>query len=356
MKKLFLLLLITHNLFSRMIDFGGMYGLYCPNEIEGIQNLANKNLMYEFYGMTTYKNRPYASNEISYDSYFAWTPESALCGGSANYSLLHGYEIDWDVTGFLMGGVPTVSDNFKNNVNVYSVYPCLSENTFSVKLYEDYYNPQYALDMSLKLIRSSSPYADDWLIEHTLEEADYIRNYCNKPDYDLKPLIDDLEQINLDIKSQIQALNENSNLYNKAYLDELINIKNELLKESLIENSNSQNPSLNNLVDKELDEMEDLNNIANDYEDTSSDDLFNSINSFNTEYQSSLESVFSSYSDVFGFGGYGVAPQPITLQFWGKTYKFLDVSTFEKYIPTMRNTLLSFSYLWGFIFFIRGIK
>ena len=104
-----------------------------------------------------------------------------------------------------------------------------------------------------------------------------------------------------------------------------------------------------------MDEIEDLNNIANDYEDTSSDDLFNSINSFNTEYQSSLESVFSSYSDVFGFGGYGVAPQPITLQFLGKTYTLFDISILNEYIPMIRNIFTISAYLFGLFLVFKGV-
>ncbi|MCK5294711.1 MAG: hypothetical protein KAJ49_08670, partial [Arcobacteraceae bacterium] len=103
--------------------------------------------------------------------------------------------------------------------------------------------------------------------------------------------------------------------------------------------------------DKKLDE--DLNTLDTDI--SSILDMNNTLTSFSTDYENTLDTSFSKYSDIFGFGGYGLAPAPISFTMFDKNYVVFDISTIgEDNITLIRNTFLLFAYLFGFILVFRG--
>jgi hypothetical protein len=83
------------------------------------------------------------------------------------------------------------------------------------------------------------------------------------------------------------------------------------------------------------------------------DDISNALSNFTNNFKSTIQNSFNTYSNIFGFGGYGSAPAPIKFDLLGRSYSLFDVNTFEEEIPFIRLTLLSFSYVWGSIIVFR---
>lgn len=84
-------------------------------------------------------------------------------------------------------------------------------------------------------------------------------------------------------------------------------------------------------------------------------DTTSNTDTFSTTFETTLEDSFTSYSDIFGFGGYGVAPAPITFTFLNKSFTLFDISSLDSaVVELIRNTFLIFAYLWGFIIVFRG--
>ena len=70
-----------------------------------------------------------------------------------------------------------------------------------------------------------------------------------------------------------------------------------------------------------------------------------------------LNSTFSKYSNVLGFGsGFGNPPSNITLVLFDTTYTLIDFSLLEQHVSIIRALFLSLAYLYGFLFFLRGGK
>lgn len=103
--------------------------------------------------------------------------------------------------------------------------------------------------------------------------------------------------------------------------------------------------------DKKLDE--DLNTLNTNI--SSILDMNSTLTDFSTNYETTLDTSFSKYSNIFGFGGYGSAPAPISFNMFGRDYVVFDISTIgEGNITLIRNTFLLFAYLFGFILVFRG--
>jgi hypothetical protein len=103
--------------------------------------------------------------------------------------------------------------------------------------------------------------------------------------------------------------------------------------------------------DEKLDD--DLNSLNTDV--SSILDMNDTLTNFTTDYETTLSSSFSKYSNIFGFGGYGAAPAPISFSMLDKNYVVFDISTIgEDNITLIRNTFLLFAYLFGFILVFRG--
>ncbi|MEA3384633.1 MAG: hypothetical protein U9Q20_08210 [Campylobacterota bacterium] len=73
------------------------------------------------------------------------------------------------------------------------------------------------------------------------------------------------------------------------------------------------------------------------------------LDGFNTTFETTLSDTYSTYSDIFGFGGYGVAPDPISFTMFAKEYKVFDPTVLNPHIEMIRDTFAIFAYLWGFI-------
>ena len=90
-------------------------------------------------------------------------------------------------------------------------------------------------------------------------------------------------------------------------------------------------------------------NIDNSLNTLSIDDFTNDDTTLYTQFTNTFKSNISSSYDIYlsslGIGGYANAPESIKINLYGNTYKFLDVTTFEDEIPTLRATFLSFGYL-----------
>ncbi|MEA3497613.1 MAG: hypothetical protein U9R16_01005, partial [Campylobacterota bacterium] len=78
------------------------------------------------------------------------------------------------------------------------------------------------------------------------------------------------------------------------------------------------------------------------------------LSTFNTTFETTLSDTYTTYSDIFGFGGYGVAPDPIFFTMFGKNYNVFDPTVLNPHIDMIRNTFVIFAYLWGFIIVFRG--
>ncbi len=113
------------------------------------------------------------------------------------------------------------------------------------------------------------------------------------------------------------------------------------------------------------DKLTNIDNRQQNIEDTLNDavsgktiesilDTTSDIDTFNTTFETTLTDTFDNYSDVFGFGGYGEAPEPISFTMFGNSYTVFDISSIgSTNIELIRNTFLLFAYLWGFIIVFR---
>lgn len=262
---------------------------------------------------------------------------SPVCGGEGSDNILylaychHSVSGCWDVK-LGQGQVNLLaSENgvYYNNVITVNSYPCMSKDVtnFSFGLY-DWNNDN---DIGIANANFSNRYIEGTETP-TEEEAEQQRNYCKeKPKPDLKPLIDNWESL----------LNQqNQNLNNSFYA-------NSIDLSSLDTTLNDLNSSIEDLKKKDTFIVEDsfkVNPIIDE-----------DIDLFINEIYSLLPQSFNNYSSVFGFGGYGSKPNPITFSMLGKSYSAFDISTFDEQIPFIRTTFSSFAYVWGIILVFRTI-
>lgn len=104
--------------------------------------------------------------------------------------------------------------------------------------------------------------------------------------------------------------------------------------------------------------LESINkNINDSFTPVSSEDYNSAQSSINNTISSSLNTSFSKYSNVLGFGSnYGNKPINITVSLMGKTYTLLDFSFLDNYVSLIRSLFLSLAYLYGFMNLLRGGK
>ena len=128
--------------------------------------------------------------------------------------------------------------------------------------------------------------------------------------------------------------------------------------DQIIDNTapNSQVVSkLTNIDNREQQKDDDLNTFISGKDLDSMMSITNDLDTFNTTFETTLSDTYTSYSDVFGFGDYGVAPEPISFNMFGTEYKVFDPTVLNPHIDLIRNTFAIFAYLWGFIIVFRGI-
>ena len=155
----------------------------------------------------------------------------------------------------------------------------------------------------------------------------------------------------LDESSSIAEANRDTYKYmcSEAPTPEVPNIDYRPQLNTIIENT-AYNKNIDDRQQKLDDDLNLLNTNVSDILD-----MNNSLTTFTTNYETTLTSSFSKYSNIFGFGGYGVAPAPISFTMFDKNYVVFDISTIgEDNITLIRNTFLLFAYLFGFILVFRG--
>jgi len=112
---------------------------------------------------------------------------------------------------------------------------------------------------------------------------------------------------------------------------------------------------LTNIDNREQALDDELNSITADKTLESILDTTDDTDTFQETFETTLTDSFDEYTDIFGFGGYGSAPAPITFSIRSGTYTLFDISNLDSSsVEFIRNTFLVFAYLWGFILVFRG--
>ena len=159
-----------------------------------------------------------------------------------------------------------------------------------------------------------------------------------------------LNSINDNIDNSNSLLNDLNNNTNSMNSD-IGNILNESNQKLDSINNNLQDEEGNQYLKKQTDFYKNLNTPL---DDTQKQSISNDINS---NVNNTLDSAFSKYSNILGFGSsYGSAPDNITLNIYGKNFVLLDFSLLNPYINIIRSLFLSLAYLYGFMNLLRGVK
>jgi len=180
-----------------------------------------------------------------------------------------------------------------------------------------------------------------------LESNNDKQEQINEKLHDIKSKIavtnNELSSINdLMNLTQLNDINVNKTNDNSIW-DELLNTFTSTFNFTSDMNSRAINAQLTNNT---------LNTFAID--DFTSDDTSTYTN-FTNLFQSNLSNSYVTYLLSLGIGGYSTAPSAIQLNIYGNTYKFLDVTTFEDEVPTLRASFLSFGYLCGLVIALRSV-
>jgi len=178
----------------------------------------------------------------------------------------------------------------------------------------------------------------------TTGTADIVNNIS-----ELIPYVDDLEDINRDI---ITSINNN-----KASTDNVVSsIENtQSTLNNILESINNISSSTTTDNTSDNSSETELNNISNSDLATNDTNLNNAMESFTTDYTEILDTSFINYSDVFGFGGYGSAPAPISFNLIGTNYILFDIQYLNSYIDHIRTIFIIFGYLFGIFIFFRSV-
>ena len=321
MKRILLPLLIIKSLYATD------YTWHCKGDVSSST----------IYGWTTTSSNPYAvfGFENMPDSHpelygeidtvngtlVYWDDTSPVCGGSSTENkLLEVYCNDtnqdscWDVM-LGSGDNPLIESSeagYTNSVIFVNKYPCLPRDTqnFTFGAYEWDGNTDIGLaNANLNTIFDES-------IEIVSDEvAKTQRAICTPLDPNAQ----------IDYSGQLNQIIDNTAPNDNA-VSKLTNIDNRQQK---------QDDDLDGFIaSKSIDNMMNI--------DTE-------LDGFNTTFETTLSDTYSSYSDVFGFGGYGVAPDPISFTMFAREYKVFDPTVLNPHIDMIRNTFIIFAYLWGFI-------
>lgn len=307
------------------------YTWHCKGDISsstlyGWLSSNNPTAVYGFENMPDSYPELYGEMDTVNGTFVYWDDTSPVCGGDSNENkLLEAYCNDrnqnscWDV---LIGSsnnplIESSDEGYTNSVIFVNNFPCLARNVtnFTFGAYEWDNNTDIGLaNANLNTIFDES-------IEIVSDSvASEQRAICNTPDPDTSK----------DYTAQLNQIIDNTALNNNA-VSKLTNIDNRQEKQD-----------------------EDLNSFINS---VSIDNILNidtEINSFNNTFETTIFDTYSSYSDVFGFGGYGVAPEAISFTMFTKEYKIFDPEVLTPHIDLIRNTFVIFAYLWGFIITFRS--
>ncbi len=331
MKKLILtFILIINNAFATD------YEINCIGDLEYTSNTI---FMLDWYYMGSFYDEDvmYTASLSDYPS-SAFDLSSPACGGTGEQNLFadiscnNGDCYDGYRTNTIVGqGLvePANDGGYITTVVRVNGYPCLDlqNTTLPTRLTYTFYDDD---DVGKRLasdfrygtvlwdtIGTLGQYGDTL----TSEEAIQLREICTPPDpnaqIDYRPY---LEQIIVNTAPNSQTV------------DKLTNIDDRQTLADNIMDTATQGKTIESILDVEDDKT-----------------------SFTTTFENTLTTSYDTYSDVFGFGGYGIAPAPITFSMFEKTYTVFDVTIIgQDNVDLIRNTFLTFAYLFGFIMVFRG--
>jgi X-X-X-Leu-X-X-Gly heptad repeat protein len=170
---------------------------------------------------------------------------------------------------------------------------------------------------------------------------------------ELIPYIDDLESKNDQIinntvqtNNELSTLNSNLNTLNSTGAEVNGNL----------ETLNSGISDLKSGIDQLNNRNANLDSSLNGINAPEAYDLSGDLTNFASDYQTTLDNTFSSYGNVFGLGGYGDAPSPISFSMFNRTYTVFDISWIgANNVAMIRNIFLVTAYLFGIFIVFRGI-
>ncbi|TLP36946.1 hypothetical protein [Arcobacter arenosus] len=167
---------------------------------------------------------------------------------------------------------------------------------------------------------------------------------------DLIPYLDEVEEKNQNIKDSLDTLNNNLNTQFNSINSNNTNLNNTM---------SNLNTTLQTLNTK-LDEIDNSENDDSNYDGLTDDFEINpsidgELSNFQGDIENRLTNTFDTYSNVFGFGGYGSAPAPITFNAFGKTYTIFDIKYLNPYIDQIRNIFLVAAYIFGLFLVFKGV-
>lgn len=255
--------------------------------------------------------------------FYYWDDTSPACGGDGEANIeLTGHCNDaiqsscWDVK-LGTSGVPLMEaggDGYINGVIYVNGQPCMPRDTTSFTFGAYEWNDNYDLGLgyaNLNYIKSEKTYP------LTQEEIKQQKEVCSPPD-------------------------PNAGIDYTPYLNQIIT-------------NTSKNPNIEAMNNRQIQQDNDLNTFIQSKSLDEMMSIDDDLNSFNTTFETTLSNTYSSYSDIFGFGGYGLAPESIGFTMFEKEYKIFNPEVLTPYIDTIRNTFALFAYLWGFIIVFRNI-
>ena len=213
----------------------------------------------------------------------------------------------------------------KNNTIIANHIPCVDYETITYPAYISH--TLYNADTN-EIYNEYVSYPIDYLFESTEyilteKEAKALRSFCNKTD--IKPYVDELELQRKTIRDQTNT-SINTEIFDLKGFTEQLNFL--------------------NLFDN------DYSSITTPSEPAISDDL----DSFTSQYINILTDTFLNNGSIFGFDNFGNAPEDITFEMFGNTYTVFSKSMFDSVIDFIRNTLVSFAYIWGCLIVFKDIK
>lgn len=199
-------------------------------------------------------------------------------------------------------------------------------------------------------------------IKYTNDNLEVINKNTNEVNQNLEVVANKVNQSN----SELKAINETLKNIQTNTKDTSTNTSRTIsvgggTGETSGDGENGQLTSINNnLQDAEgKAHLETISNSLKSITGAGTDGTGNSEqgNQLKGNLTGTLNSTFSKYSNVLGFGsGFGNPPSNITLVLFGTTYTLIDFSLLEQHVSIIRALFLSLAYLYGFLFFLRGGK
>jgi len=323
MKTLFKTTLISILLTN--ITFAQNWEVVCPGD-QTSPNIST--LSYAFSGEMASETQVYGELDTCNFTMPFWDIESPACGGSGDTNILiqkYNSSCDdssfvftvGDATGFAVHQYNSDTSEFENGTILVNGYPCMSNSEISmtVAFYDWNNNGNIGLVTAHNLNDTfeTTPYT------LTDEEISTLKTICkdepsNEPDY----------------TAQLNKIIENT-APNKDTVEKLTNIDNRQQK---------RDDDLDSFIsNKDIDEMLSIDS---------------DLETFTTTFETTLDDTYTNYSDIFGFGGYGPAPDPISFTMLGNEYKVFDPTVLTPHIDVIRDTFALFAYLWGFIIVFRN--